>query len=79
MDQWVHKKEYVPSMVLTVGRVWTISWDQIVEGSGSNKCWFPKVRSTILVVPIMRTIVFAGLYWGSLILGNYQIQSSVTL
>ena len=34
---------------------------------------FPKNRGTILGVPIIRTIVFWGLYWGSLILGNYRI------
>ena len=34
-------------------------------------CWapakakgFPKIRGTILGVPIIRTIVFGGLYWG---------------
>ena len=26
---------------------------------------FPKIRGTILGVPIIRTIVFWGLYWGS--------------
>ena len=31
---------------------------------------FPKIRGTILGVPIIRTIVFWGLYWGPLILGN---------
>ena len=34
---------------------------------------FPKIRGTFLGVPIIRTIVFWGLYWGSLILGNYCI------
>ena len=34
---------------------------------------FPKIRGTFLGVPIIRTIVFWGLYWGSLILGNYHI------
>ena len=34
---------------------------------------FPKIRGTILGVPIMRIIVFWGLYWGPLILGNYHI------
>ena len=34
---------------------------------------FPKIRGTILGVPIIRTIVFWGLYWGPLILGNYHI------
>ena len=31
---------------------------------------FPKSRGTFLGVPIIRTIVFWGLYWGPLILGN---------
>ena len=34
---------------------------------------FPKIRATCLGVPIIRTIVFWGLYWGLLILGNYHI------
>ena len=34
---------------------------------------FPKIRGTFLGVPMMRTIVYWGLYWGSLILGNYPI------
>ena len=34
---------------------------------------FPKIRGTILGVLIIRTIVFWGLYWGPLILGNYHI------
>ena len=34
---------------------------------------FSKIRGTFLGVPIMRIIVFWGLYWGPLILGNYQI------
>ena len=34
---------------------------------------FPKIRGTILGVPMTRTIVFLGLYWGPLILGNYNI------
>ena len=33
----------------------------------------PKIRGTILVVPIIRTIVYWGLYWGPLILGSYHI------
>ena len=37
------------------------------------KWGFPKIMGTILGVPIIRIIVFWGLYWGSLILGNYQI------
>ena len=33
---------------------------------------FPKIRGTILGVPIIRTIIFWGLYWGPIILGNYH-------
>ena len=34
---------------------------------------FPKITGTFFGVPILRIIVFWGLYWGSLILGNYHI------
>ena len=34
---------------------------------------FPKIRGTSLGVPMMRTVVFWGLYRGPLILGNYRI------
>ena len=32
-----------------------------------------KIRGIFLGVPIIRAIVFGGLYWGSYILGNYRI------
>ena len=32
-----------------------------------------KIRGTYLGVPIIRTTVFWGLYWGPLILGNYHL------
>ena len=32
----------------------------------------PKIRGTILGAPIVRTIVYWGLYWGPLVLGNYH-------
>ena len=35
---------------------------------------FPKIRGTIWGVPILRIIVFWGLHWGPLILGNYHIR-----
>ena len=38
---------------------------------------FPKIRGTLLEVPIIRIIVFGGLYWGPLILGNYQMRNNV--
>ena len=34
---------------------------------------FPKIRGTFMGVPIIRTTVYWGLYWGPLILGNYHI------
>ena len=40
---------------------------------GKSKWVFPKIGGTILGVPIIRTIVVWGLYWGPPILGNYQI------
>ena len=43
-------------------------------GSSNLAIWgFPKIRGTFLGVPIIRTIVYWGLYWGTLILGNYHI------
>ena len=33
---------------------------------------FPKLRVPFLGVPIIRTIVFWGPYWGSIVLGNYH-------
>ena len=44
------------------------------KGSTMVLIWgFPKIRGTSLGVPIIRTIVYWGLYWGTLILGNYHI------
>ena len=37
---------------------------------------FPKIRGTFLGVPIIRAIVFWGLYRGPLVLGNYHIRLS---
>ena len=34
---------------------------------------FPKIRGTVLGVPVIRTIVFWDLYWGPPILGNYHM------
>ena len=34
---------------------------------------FPKIRGTIVGVPIIRTIIYWGLYWGPPILGNYHM------
>ena len=34
---------------------------------------FPKIEGTLLGVPIIRIIVYWGLYWGPLILRNYHV------
>ena len=47
------------------------------RGELLNTCWrfggFPKLGVPLLGVPIVRTIIFWGLYWGPLILGNYHL------
>ena len=51
--------------------------DALHRGHGQN--WgVPKIKGTPLEVPIIRTIVFWGLYWGPLLLGNYQLCSGGT-
>ena len=43
-------------------------------GADDAGVWeFPKKLCTCLGVPMIRTLVFWGLYWGPLILGNYHI------
>ena len=45
-----------------------------METSLGFRVWrFLKIRGTLLGVPILRIIVFWGLYWGPLILGNYHL------
>ena len=46
---------------------------QTLQRSGAEIWGFPKIRGTFLGVPIISTIVFWGLYWGSPILGNHHI------
>ena len=51
-----------------------VSWcTGITEYIPAQKWVFPKIRGTFLGAPIMRIIIFWGLYWGPLILGNYQV------
>ena len=46
----------------------------IFKMNSSAATWgFPKIRCTTLGVPIIRTTVFWGLYWGPPILGNYHL------
>ena len=35
---------------------------------------FPKIKGTFLGVPILRIIIYWGLYWGTLILGKYHVE-----
>ena len=51
---------------------------RLVEAIGSYIWVFPKIRGTFFGVPIIRIIVFWGLYWGLLILGNYHIDPKPT-
>ena len=37
----------------------------------------PKIRGTFLGAPPIRTMVFGGLYWGPLILGNYHRRAAI--
>ena len=47
---------------------------KLISSSVDRGIWgFPKIRGTILGVPIIRTIVYWGLYWGPLFLGNYHL------
>ena len=49
---------------------WTLS-------AGFELKWgFPIIRGTILGGPIIRTIIYWGLYLGTLILGNHQVYLS---
>ena len=54
---------------------------RFLHGFSREPCkkWdFPKIRGTILGVPVIRTMVNWGLYWGSLILGNYQVEGGMS-
>ena len=42
-------------------------------GRGEDTWEFPKTRVPFWGVPIIRTILYWGLCWGTLILGNYHI------
>ena len=43
-----------------------------------DKWRIPKIMGTILGIPIIRTIILWGLYWGPPILRNYQITNRTT-
>ena len=46
----------------------------VLEECTQQNMWrFPEIRGTFFGIPIIRTIVFGGLYWGPPILGNYHV------
>ena len=46
----------------------------------SKGMWgFPRIMGTFLVVPIIRIMVYWGLYWGPSILGNYHVKTMQAL
>ena len=49
------------------------TWDLLKDFRDISIWAFPKIRGTLLGAPIMRTIIFSGLYGGPLVLGNYHI------
>ena len=71
----------VPSGLLAI-RIWLVDeldlqggyylglWQAYLQPG--RKWGFPKIRGTILGVPLIRAIVYWGLYLGPPILGNYQ-------
>ena len=42
---------------------------------GTEIWGFPKIRGTLLGIPTKRTLVHWGLYWGSLVLGNFHVEA----
>ena len=46
-----------------------------VSTAKQSKWGFPKFRGTFLGVPIIRIIIYWGLYWVPLVLGNYQMKT----
>ena len=49
-------------------------WRQEQENGHYHVMWvFPKIRGTFFGVPIIRIIIYKGLYWGLFVLGNYHV------
>ena len=48
------------------------------KGHESQTWGVPQTRGTVLEVPIIRTIVFWGLYWGFRIWGNYHLAAATS-
>ena len=61
------------SCVFSASEHWPLKSGKLYDLRLLQKWRFPKFRGTSLLVPIMRTEIFRGLYWGPPILGNYQV------
>ena len=57
---------------METGIKWKMKW-KLVLYRGLWGLGIPKIRGTLLGVPIRRVIVFGGLHWGPFILGNYHL------
>ena len=56
------------------GRYQTSSPAKGLREDDVGSIWaFPKIRDTLLGGPLIRIIVYCGLYWGPPILGNYHM------
>ena len=66
-----HAKLYGVGLLVEAGGRDSLPWNLCYTSKASGS--FPKIRGTFLRVPIIRTIVFWGLYWVSPILGNYHV------
>ena len=57
--------------------MWGPEW---LHRSGSDLYGgFPKLGVAFLGVPIIRTIMFGGLYWGPPILGKYHMRQPIAV
>ena len=54
-------------------------WGRLGEWKKVQCLGFPIILGTILGVPIIWTIVFGGLYWGSIIVENYHTDTYRTV
>ena len=65
------------SWLIAVSPRWStmISWTPPGDAEWMNIRGFPKNRGTLFGVPIIRTTIYWGQYWGTLILGSYHLKS----
>ena len=73
IHRWLAGKGVVDFLLYKTSTTDLLSYSSLLVSQHVPIWGFPKIRGTILGVPIIRTIVFWGLYWGPLILGNYHM------